>query len=105
MSDPGTSYRSREEVQEVRSKRDPITLFRERIIDSGLLTADEIKDMDNNIKKRVDAATKLSKSDKEIGLSELFTDIYANPIENVVRGLTASDLHKHATLNKAINIK
>lgn len=43
MSDPGTSYRTREEVQEVRQTRDPITSFKEKIITSNLVTADEIK--------------------------------------------------------------
>lgn len=43
MSDPGTSYRTRDEVQEVRAKRDPITSFKETCIENGLLTADEIK--------------------------------------------------------------
>lgn len=43
MSDPGTSYRTRDEIQEVRQTRDPITSFREKIINAGLATAEEIK--------------------------------------------------------------
>lgn len=43
MSDPGTSYRTRDEIQEVRQTRDPITSFREKIITSGLTTAEELK--------------------------------------------------------------
>lgn len=43
MSDPGTSYRTREEVQEVRQTRDPLTSFKERILSTNLVTADEIK--------------------------------------------------------------
>lgn len=43
MSDPGTSYRTRDEVQEVRQTRDPMTSFREKIITNGLTTAEELK--------------------------------------------------------------
>lgn len=43
MSDPGTSYRTRDEIQEVRQSRDPITSFREKIINNELATPDEIK--------------------------------------------------------------
>lgn len=43
MSDPGTSYRTRDEIQEVRQTRDPITSFKEKILSSGLVTADELK--------------------------------------------------------------
>lgn len=43
MSDPGTSYRTREEIQEVRQTRDPLTSFKERILNSNLVTADELK--------------------------------------------------------------
>lgn len=43
MSDPGTSYRTREEVQEVRQTRDPVTSFKEKIINSGLATAEQLK--------------------------------------------------------------
>lgn len=43
MSDPGTSYRTREEIQEVRQTRDPITSFRERMVSSELATPEELK--------------------------------------------------------------
>lgn len=43
MSDPGTSYRSRDEIQEVRQTRDPITSFRDRITSNQLATIDELK--------------------------------------------------------------
>lgn len=43
MSDPGTSYRTRDEIQEVRQTRDPITSFKEKMINSGLVTLEELK--------------------------------------------------------------
>lgn len=43
VSDPGTSYRTREEVQDVRQTRDPITSFKEKIVTAGLATTDELK--------------------------------------------------------------
>lgn len=43
MSDPGTSYRTREEIQEVRLSRDPITSFKEKMLNSNLASADELK--------------------------------------------------------------
>lgn len=43
MSDPGTSYRTRDEVQTVRQTRDPITSFKDKILSTDLVTADELK--------------------------------------------------------------
>merc|ERR1719316_1199550 len=45
MSDPGTSYRTRDEVQEVRQTRDPILGFKERIVSAGLADVEELKKM------------------------------------------------------------
>lgn len=105
MSDPGTSYRSRDEVQGVRQSRDPITLYKDQIIENGLATADELKAIDSEIKKVVDAATKFCKSDKEIALDELYTDIYSQNLDPLIRGLLPDQWHKHTTLNKAVNKK
>lgn len=48
MSDPGTSYRTRDEIQKVRQTRDPITSFREKILKAELVSQDELK-VKNNI--------------------------------------------------------
>lgn len=87
MSDPGTSYRSRDEVQEVRQTRDPIGKFSELATSSGLLTKDEIKKMDDEIKKEVATAADQAKTDPELPPEELYTYIYKNPFPNYrVRG-------------------
>jgi pyruvate dehydrogenase E1 component alpha subunit len=105
MSDPGTSYRSRDEIQEVRQKRDPITSFKDRIIETGLVTADELKKIDVEVKKEVDAATAFAKSDGEIGLNETTCDIYSANLAGDVRGVHPKSSHKHISLNKAVNLK
>lgn len=104
MSDPGTSYRTRDEVQEVRQTRDPITSYKEKILTAGLATVDEIKKIDADIKKEVDEATKWAKADSEIGLPELTTDVYANNVAGDIRGSNPYSWLKHSTLNKAVNL-
>lgn len=43
MSDPGSSYRTRDEVQQMRETRDPILIFKSKLLNSNLITSDEIK--------------------------------------------------------------
>ncbi|XP_066254408.1 pyruvate dehydrogenase E1 component subunit alpha, mitochondrial-like isoform X1 [Euwallacea similis] len=104
MSDPGTSYRTREEVQEVRQTRDPITSFKEKIISHNLVTAEEIKEIDAKIRTEVDEATKKAKADKEVGLDELAADIYAHNLEGDIRGISLFQPLKHKRLGPAVNI-
>lgn len=90
MSDPGTSYRTRDEIQEVRQTRDPITGFKERIINAGLTTAEELKEIDLEVRKEVDASVKIAKSDPELPAGALYEDIYSNPLPgHIVRGCDA----------------
>lgn len=60
--------------------------------------------IDADIKKEVDEATKWAKTDTEIGLPELTTDIYANNLEGDIRGSNPNSWFKHSTLNKAVNL-
>ncbi|ESO98032.1 hypothetical protein LOTGIDRAFT_201812 [Lottia gigantea] len=93
MSDPGTSYRTREEVQEVRERRDPISKFKERIQTSNLATPEEIKKIDQEVRKLVDEAAEQAKTDPELPLEELYNKIYYQPPSNYkVRGCDPSIL-------------
>merc|ERR1711910_78946 len=104
MSDPGTSYRTRDEVQDVRHTRDPITGFRDRLVGSELAEVSELKAIEIEVKKSVDADVKKAKSDSEIGAEELFYDIYEKNLEGTIRGITAWDQHEHKKTQVAQNI-
>lgn len=75
MSDPA-KYRSKEEVQEVKETRDPIDNLKKRIVDGKFATEDELKQMDKDVKERVNEAAEFAKNSPEPDASELWTDIY-----------------------------
>eukprot|EP00093_Oithona_nana_P010882 10882.XXX_102292_103755_1 [CDS] Oithona nana genome sequencing. len=104
MSDPGTSYRTRDEIQEMRQTRDPILGFKEKIVAAGLVDADELKQMEQEIRKSVDADVKKAKSDPEIGVEELYYDVYENNLEGKLRGLLPWEKHEHKKTQKALNL-
>jgi len=104
MSDPGTSYRTRDEVQEMRKTRDPITGFRDRIIGAELAETSEIKAIELEVKQSVDADVKKAKGDGEIGEEELYFDIYENNLGGKVRGIFSGDKHEHKKTQQAINV-
>merc|ERR1712121_206060 len=104
MSDPGTSYRTRGEVQEVRKTRDPITGFRERLIQAELAEMSEIKAIEIEVKQSVDADVKRAKSDREIDVEELYYDIYEKNLEGKIRGIFSLDKHEHKKTQTAQNI-
>lgn len=80
MSDPAT-YRTREEVDEWRAGRDPIARLQQQMIDAGIADEDHFKQKDKDIKKDVNAIAKAAEEQPEPDPSELWTDIYSDPIE------------------------
>jgi pyruvate dehydrogenase E1 component alpha subunit len=73
MSDPA-KYRSREEVQEMREKSDPIEGVKKYLEAAGV-TADEIKSIDQSIRKIVNDSADFAESAPEPEASELYTDV------------------------------
>ena len=73
MSDPA-KYRSRDEVQSVREKSDPIEGLKAELIKAGV-KEEELKALDKQIRAKVNAAADFAENSPEPELSELYTDI------------------------------
>ncbi|XP_033964692.1 pyruvate dehydrogenase E1 subunit alpha 1b isoform X1 [Pseudochaenichthys georgianus] len=86
MSDPGVSYRTRDEIQEVRSKSDPITMLKERMLTNNMASVEEFKEIDIAIRKEVEEAALYATSDPEPPLEELCNHIFSNDAPLEVRG-------------------
>jgi len=78
MSDPGTSYRDRSEIQEVRARRDPIEAVKARMEQAGFATADELKAIEKEVRKDVNSALKEARGGTPPPLSECYTDIFSD---------------------------
>jgi len=74
MSDPA-KYRSRDEVQSMRTDHDPIEQVRQRVIDSGQASEDELKAIDKEIRAIVNEAAEFAQQAREPDPSELWTDV------------------------------
>jgi pyruvate dehydrogenase E1 component alpha subunit len=76
MSDPA-KYRTREEVQTVREKRDAIEHLGQKLIARHIATEDELKAIDKEIRLTVNMAAEFAIESAEPDPSELFTDVVA----------------------------
>ncbi|KAB2662221.1 pyruvate dehydrogenase (acetyl-transferring) E1 component subunit alpha [Brucella tritici] len=74
MSDPA-KYRSKEEVQKMRSEHDPIEQVKQRLIDKGWATEEELKEIDKDVRDIVADSADFAQNDPEPDASELYTDI------------------------------
>jgi pyruvate dehydrogenase E1 component alpha subunit len=88
----------------VRQTRDPILSFKERLVASGLADEDELKVMEQEIRKSVDADMKLAKTDPEIETKELYYDVYENNLEGKLRGVVPWERHEHKKTQIAKNL-
>jgi len=78
MSDPGTTYRTRDEIQAMRSNNDCLTNLKERMVKSGFFSEDEVKEIDKRVRVVIDEAAEKAKAapfpaDKE-STSQIYVD-------------------------------
>jgi pyruvate dehydrogenase E1 component alpha subunit len=74
MSDPA-KYRTREEVQAVREKSDPIELCKAKLLAAGWASEDEFKKADKRIKAVCDEAVDFARESPEPPPEDLWTDV------------------------------
>ncbi|KAF2497873.1 hypothetical protein BU16DRAFT_525456 [Lophium mytilinum] len=94
MSDPGTTYRTREEIQRMRSTNDPIAGLKQKLLDWGVTSEDELKAIDKEARSNVDAevaeAEKMAPPDPTPKI--LYEDIYVRGSEpEFLRGCIPED--------------
>ena len=76
MRDPaGAVYRTKEEVEREKL-RDPIVLFRDKILTAGLLSEADIRAAEKDVSDRIDEAVAYADASPEPPGEWLFTDIY-----------------------------
>lgn len=75
MSDPA-KYRTREEVEKVRTTHDPIDMARARILEKKFAKEDELKKIDAQVRDLINEAAEFATHDPEPDVAELYTDIY-----------------------------
>src|SRR3974390_1992252 len=75
MSDPA-KYRTKEEVDKVRSEHDPIEQVRKRLLDKKWASEDDLKKIDAAVRTIVNEASEFATHDPEPDPAELYTDVY-----------------------------
>ena len=74
MSDPA-KYRTRDEVNQMRTERDPIDHLRERIVGNGQADEASFKELDREIRDIVNDAAEFAQNSPEPDPAELYTDV------------------------------
>jgi pyruvate dehydrogenase E1 component alpha subunit len=74
MSDPA-KYRTREEVEKIRTDQDPIEQVRARLL-AAKVSEQELKAIDAEVREIVNASADFAQRDPEPDASELWTDVY-----------------------------
>lgn len=104
MSDPGTTYRNREEIEFTRSSRDPLEFIKKCLVDAEFMSSEELKETEKRIRKEVQKEVLKAKGSTPTTLEELPRHIYA---ADLTPGNTAypdfirmPDFAKSLTFNK-----
>lgn len=95
MSDPGTTYRTREEIQHMRSSNDPITGLKNLLLEWNVIPEAELKKIDKEARAEVEKAVEEAKKSPEPAQDGMHKDVYyrgTNPM--FLRGREREELYQ-----------
>jgi pyruvate dehydrogenase E1 component alpha subunit len=77
MSDPGSTYRTRDEISAMRQERDPVERVKKLLLGAAAVDPAEVKKIEREAKKTVDAAVEKAKTDPTPPDSWVWRNAYA----------------------------
>lgn len=93
MSDPGVTYRTRDEIKHVREYRDPIGLVKHMLLENSWATDKELKGIEKELRQSVEADVKKLLNDPEPVWDDLYKHVGTS--KHYIRGVT-HDLTSHS---------
>ncbi len=76
VADPDQTYRSKEEIEEYKKHKDPINLFRDKLLSEAVITNEKIQALDQSAKDEADASVDFALASPFPDISELMDDVY-----------------------------
>lgn len=92
MSDPGVTYRTRDEIKHVRDFRDPIMLVKHMLIENSWATEKELKEIEKEIRASIEADCEKLLNDPEPTFEDMYNNVTLS--KPYIRGVT-HDLTQH----------
>jgi pyruvate dehydrogenase E1 component alpha subunit len=89
VADPDQTYRSKEEIEEYKKNKDPINLFKDKLISEGHLNEEGAIEIDKRAKEEADASADFAQASPLPDPDELMDDVYwetDNPAEKTSEG-------------------
>ena len=77
VGDP-LAYRSKQEAEEWRQKRDPLDRFENRVVEAGLVDADALRRIDGEVSRELEAAIEAAEAAPLPSPEDVLTDVYVN---------------------------
>ena len=75
VGDPSTSYRTKEEIEKWK-QRDPLKLYRGRLLAMGVAGEKDLEEIDRRIEKEIEEAVIFAKNSPDPDLEEALKDVY-----------------------------
>lgn len=86
MSDPDTTYRSRDDIKKMRENSDPIVQLRSRLVGAGFATEDQLKTIEKDVRAQLQKDYEEALAAPEPAIDQLYAHILTGEKVQNVRG-------------------